>query len=52
MQLIDANNDKHLWAENYDRNLEDIFAIQSEIAQSVATTLKIRLLDEEKETHT
>lgn len=49
VQLIDANNDKHLWAENYDRNLEDVFAIQSEIAQSVAESLKMRLFDEQKE---
>jgi len=44
VQLIDANSDRHLWAENYDRNLEDVFAIQSEIAQSVAGALKIHLL--------
>jgi adenylate cyclase len=49
VQLIDANNDKHLWVENYDRNLEDVFAIQSEIAQNVAAVLKIRLLDETKD---
>lgn len=49
VQLIDANHDKHLWAENYDRNLEDIFAIQSEIAQKVAAALKIHLLNEEKD---
>ena len=49
VQLIDANNDRHLWAENFDRNLEDVFAIQSEIAQNVAATLKIRLLERDVE---
>jgi adenylate cyclase len=48
VQLIDANNDKHLWAENYDRTLEDIFEIQSDIAQRVASALRIRLLDSDK----
>jgi adenylate cyclase len=54
VQLIDANNDKHLWAENYDRTLEDIFEIQSDIAQRVASTLRIRLLegDRKKIQHT
>ena len=32
-QLIDATNDKHLWAETYEKNLSDVFAIQSEVAQ-------------------
>jgi TolB-like protein len=35
VQLIDASSDKHLWVENYDRTLEDVFSIQSDIAQSV-----------------
>ena len=35
-QLIDARNDAHEWAENYDRPLDDIFAIQSEIAKAIA----------------
>src|SRR6266404_701819 len=34
-QLIDARNDAHLWAETYDRNLADVFAIQSEIAKTI-----------------
>ncbi len=38
-QLIDAVNDRHVWSENYDRELTDIFAIQSEIAQKIATEL-------------
>ena len=47
-QLIDAATEGHLWAQNYDRQLEDIFAIQSEIAEKVAGELKIRLVDSEK----
>jgi adenylate cyclase len=47
-QLIDTTTEGHLWAQNYDRQLEDIFAIQSEIAEKVAGELKIRLVDSEK----
>ena len=49
VQLIDPVADKHLWAETFDRNLEDIFAIQSEIAQKVASALEVRLRGEDKE---
>jgi serine/threonine protein kinase/Tfp pilus assembly protein PilF len=42
-QLIDANTDEHLWAETYDREFKQIFAIQSEIAQKVAAQLKATL---------
>ena len=49
-QLIDAATEGHLWAQNYDRQLEDIFAIQSEIAEKVAGELRIRLVDSEKRT--
>ena len=49
-QLIDAATEGHLWAQNYDRQLEDIFAIQSEIAEKVAGELRIRLVDSEKKT--
>ncbi|PYL46193.1 MAG: hypothetical protein DMF32_12710, partial [Verrucomicrobia bacterium] len=35
-QLIDARTDTHLWAERYDRDLADVFAIQSEIAKKIA----------------
>lgn len=38
-QLIDATNGKHLWAENYDRSLEDIFAVQDEVTRTIALTL-------------
>jgi TolB-like protein/predicted Zn-dependent protease len=43
-QLIEAHSDTHLWSENYDRTLDDIFAIQDEIAASVVEQLKITLL--------
>jgi adenylate cyclase len=47
-QLIDTENDEHLWSQDYDRRLENVFAIQREIAQSVAEVLKVRLLSVEK----
>jgi tetratricopeptide (TPR) repeat protein len=42
-QLIDAENDKQIWAETYDREMQDIFAIQSEVAQRIAGALSARL---------
>ncbi|MBI3005461.1 MAG: hypothetical protein HYY49_08600, partial [Ignavibacteriales bacterium] len=48
-QLIDANTDEHLWAETYDREFKQIFAIQSEIAQKVAAQLKATLAPSVKE---
>ena len=47
-QLIDPGSDEHLWSQDYDRKLENIFAVQKEIAQSVAEALKVRLLSSEK----
>src|SRR5215813_10913101 len=47
-QLIDATKDSHVWAERYDRELNDIFALQDEIAQAIVAALKIRLLPAEK----
>ena len=47
-QLIDARNDTHIWAEKYDRDLADVFAIQSEIAQAIADQLQARLSPKEK----
>jgi adenylate cyclase len=47
-QLIDAGSDEHLWAENYDRDLDDIFAIQSDVAQRIVETLKVQLTPREK----
>src|SRR5262245_26199215 len=43
VQLIDATTDEHLWAKDYDRDLTDVFAIQSEIAQEIASALKAKL---------
>ena len=48
-QLIDARTDEHIWAETYDRELKDIFAIQSDVAQQIAQALKATLSPEEKE---
>ncbi|MEX2530490.1 MAG: tetratricopeptide repeat protein [Gemmatimonadota bacterium] len=42
-QLIEAHTDRHLWAETYDRNLDDIFAVQSDVAQQIAEALQARL---------
>src|SRR4051812_40152717 len=47
-QLIDARNDAHLWAQTYDRDLADVFAIQSEIAKTIADQLKATLSPNEK----
>jgi len=43
VQLIEARADTHLWSETYDRNLEDIFAIQDEVAAQVVDQLKVRM---------
>ena len=48
-QLIDANTDEHVWAENYDKEFKQIFAIQSDVAQRVAAALKIQLMGDEKQ---
>ena len=47
-QLIDARTDAHLWAERYDRDLADVFVIQSEIAEKIAQQLQARLSPTEK----
>jgi TolB-like protein len=47
-QLINAVTDEHVWAKAYDRDLTDIFSIQSELAQAIATELKAALSPEEK----
>jgi TolB-like protein/cytochrome c-type biogenesis protein CcmH/NrfG len=49
VQLINVEDGYHIWSESYDRSLEDIFAIQEEIAREVATALKIELLGEEEQ---
>src|SRR5207244_3484483 len=48
VQLIDARNDKHVWAEHYDRDFVDIFAIQSEIAERIADQLRAKLSEAER----
>jgi serine/threonine-protein kinase len=47
VQLIDASNDHHLWAQSYDRDLKDIFAVERDVAQSIADALKARLQPQE-----
>ncbi|MGN6790036.1 MAG: TIR domain-containing protein [Rhodanobacteraceae bacterium] len=47
-QLIDGASGKHVWAERYDRDASDIFAIQDEISQAIVKALRLRLLPEEK----
>jgi len=48
-QLIDVATDNHLWAQNYDRELDDIFAVQSDVAKQVADALRVRILSSELE---
>jgi len=48
VQLINAADDAHLWAETYDRNLTDIFAVESEIAKTIADTLRAKLTGSEQ----
>src|ERR1044071_3626545 len=47
-QLIDTRTDAHIWAEHYDRDLADVFAIQSEIAESIADQLRAKLSSVER----
>ena len=48
VQLINASDEAHLWAETYDRKLTDIFAVESEIAKNIADTLRVKLSDPEQ----
>jgi TolB-like protein/tetratricopeptide (TPR) repeat protein len=48
-QLIDAIEDKHLWAERYDRDMEDIFAVQDEVTQAIVTTIEPELMNTERQ---
>src|SRR4051812_5177637 len=43
VQLIDARTDRHLWAKSYDRELKDVFAVESEVSQEIADTLRVKL---------
>ena len=47
VQLLDAVEDKHLWAQSYDRELQDVFAVQSDVAKNVAEALRVKLLANE-----
>jgi adenylate cyclase len=47
-QLIDSQGSQHLWSESYDRELKDVFAIQTDISKTVANALKVQLLSSEK----
>lgn len=49
VQLINATNDEHIWANNYDRDLTDVFAIQTDLAQKIASELQAKLSPSEKE---
>ena len=48
VQLINATNDQHIWAEDYDRDLTDMFAIQTDLAQKIADELQAKLSPTEK----
>jgi TolB-like protein/class 3 adenylate cyclase/tetratricopeptide (TPR) repeat protein len=48
-QLIDARNDRHLWADRYDREISDVLALQSDVARAVAEQVRLELTPEESE---
>lgn len=48
VQLINAENDEHIWAEDYDRDLTDVFAIQTDLSQKIASALQAKLSSSEK----
>ena len=48
-QLIDSNTDGHVWAERFDRDLEDIFAVQDEVTQKIVSALQVQLSQVEQE---
>ncbi len=48
-QLIEVARDRHLWSQNYDRDLDDLFAVQSDVAKQVADALRVKILTPEKE---
>ncbi|MFL6569422.1 MAG: tetratricopeptide repeat protein, partial [Chthoniobacterales bacterium] len=49
VQLLDARNVAHVWAESFDRKLTDMFAVESEVAEKIANTLQARLTGEEQQ---
>src|SRR5207237_8984575 len=48
VQLIDANSDEHIWASDYDRDITDVFAIQTDLAQKISDALQAKLSPAEK----
>src|SRR5438046_3908807 len=48
VQLINAENDEHIWAEDYDRELTDVFAIETDLAQKIANEMRAKLSPTEK----
>jgi adenylate cyclase len=48
-QLVDGTSNDHIWAERYDRDLNDIFALQAEISEAIVKALKLKLVPEEKQ---
>ena len=48
-QLIDARTDSHVWAETYDRTVDDIFKVEGEIARNIATALNAKLTETEQQ---
>ncbi|HET7404606.1 MAG TPA: adenylate/guanylate cyclase domain-containing protein [Candidatus Bathyarchaeia archaeon] len=48
-QLIAVDNDRHVWTQSYDRNLDDVFAVQSDIAKHVSDALRVKILEPEME---
>ncbi len=49
VQLINATNDSHLWADTFDRKLTDLFSVESEVAKSIADQLRVRLTGQEEQ---
>jgi TolB-like protein/class 3 adenylate cyclase/Tfp pilus assembly protein PilF len=48
VQLIDVTNDSHIWSETFDRELEDVFAIQEDISQAIVNKFKVQVRDRDK----
>ncbi|MGB2886465.1 MAG: hypothetical protein WBC04_02095 [Candidatus Acidiferrales bacterium] len=48
VQLIDASSDQHLWAESYERDLNNVFALQSEVAQAIAQQVRVVITPQEQ----
>src|SRR5947208_5173225 len=48
VQLIDASSDQHLWAESYERDLKNVFALQGEVAQAIAQRIRVAMTRQEQ----